>query len=40
MLTLDPYAARSCPVKTHNLFRPGLERPDPRPTLFLSLIHI
>ncbi|MGB7961340.1 MAG: TM0106 family RecB-like putative nuclease [Propionicimonas sp.] len=30
MLTLDPYAARSCPVKTHNLFRPGLERPAPR----------
>ena len=36
MLTLDPYAARSCPVKTHNLFRPGLERPDPRPTLFAN----
>lgn len=30
MLALDPYAARSCPVKTHNLFRPGLERPAPR----------
>ena len=29
MFTLDPYAARSCPVKTHNAFHPGMVRPDP-----------
>ncbi|MDO5286884.1 MAG: TM0106 family RecB-like putative nuclease [Actinomycetia bacterium] len=26
---LDAYAARSCPVKTQNLFLPGLQRPEP-----------
>jgi len=28
MFTLDPYAARSCPVKTHNAFHPGVVRPQ------------
>jgi len=28
MFTLDPYAARSCPVKTHNAFHPGIVRPE------------
>ena len=28
MFTLDPYAARSCPVKTHNAFHPGVVRPE------------
>lgn len=27
MFTLDAYAARSCPVKTHNAFHPGLHLP-------------
>ncbi|MGV8908846.1 MAG: hypothetical protein ACOH1Y_07670, partial [Propionicimonas sp.] len=27
MFTLDPYAARSCPVKTHNAFHPGMVLP-------------
>lgn len=27
MFTLDAYAARSCPVKTHNAFHPGLSAP-------------
>ncbi|MFT3860840.1 TM0106 family RecB-like putative nuclease [Micropruina sp.] len=27
MFTLDAYAARSCPVKTHNAFHPGLSVP-------------
>ena len=27
MFTLDAYAARSCPVKTHNAFHPGLSLP-------------
>jgi len=26
--TLDAYAARSCPVKTHHAFHPGMVRPD------------
>ncbi|MDO4717085.1 MAG: TM0106 family RecB-like putative nuclease [Propionibacteriaceae bacterium] len=29
MFLLDAYAARSCPVKTHNLFDPTMERPEP-----------
>lgn len=29
MFVLDAYAARSCPVKTHNLFDPTIERPEP-----------
>lgn len=29
MFTLDPYAARSCALKTHNAFHPGLVRPEP-----------
>ncbi len=28
MFTLDAYAARSCPVKTHNAFHPGLSVPS------------
>lgn len=28
MFTLDPYAARSCPLKTQNAFHPGLSRPE------------
>lgn len=28
MFTLDPYAARSCPLKVHHAFHPGLARPD------------
>ncbi|MFT4294702.1 MAG: TM0106 family RecB-like putative nuclease [Micropruina sp.] len=28
MFTLDAYAARSCPVKTHNAFHPGLTLPE------------
>lgn len=34
MLTLDPYAARGCPLKVHHRFHPGLVRPVPaeRPT--------
>jgi hypothetical protein len=28
MFTLDPYAARSCPVKTNNAFHPGVARPE------------
>ncbi len=27
MFTLDPYAARSCPLKVHHAFHPGLARP-------------
>ncbi len=27
MFTLDPYAARSCPLKVHHTFHPGLTRP-------------
>ncbi|MDO4783613.1 MAG: TM0106 family RecB-like putative nuclease [Propionibacteriaceae bacterium] len=29
MFLLDAYAARSCPVKTYNLFDPAVERPEP-----------
>ncbi|MCA0296488.1 MAG: TM0106 family RecB-like putative nuclease [Actinobacteria bacterium] len=34
MFTLDPYAARSCPLKVHHTFHPGLTRPvqAPAPT--------
>ena len=32
MYTLDPYAARSCPLKTHHAFTPGLARPQPAGT--------
>ncbi|MCC6497234.1 MAG: TM0106 family RecB-like putative nuclease [Propionibacteriaceae bacterium] len=28
MFTLDAYAARSCALKTHNAFHPGMERPE------------
>lgn len=28
MFTLDPYAARSCPLKVHNAFHPGMVKPD------------
>jgi predicted RecB family nuclease len=28
MFTLDPYAARSCPLKVHHAFHPGLTRPE------------
>ncbi|MFT4109264.1 TM0106 family RecB-like putative nuclease [Propionicimonas sp.] len=31
MFVLDPYAARSCPLKVHNAFHPGLARPDAAP---------
>ncbi|MGC3994004.1 MAG: TM0106 family RecB-like putative nuclease [Propionicimonas sp.] len=31
MFVLDPYAARSCPLKVHNAFHPGLVRPDAAP---------
>ena len=27
MFVLDAYAARSCPVKTHNAFHPGVQLP-------------
>jgi predicted RecB family nuclease len=30
LLTLDGYAARSCPVKTYNAFHPGIRRPPQR----------
>lgn len=29
MFTLDPYAARSCPLKTYHAFHPGMTRPEP-----------
>ncbi|MEZ5090717.1 MAG: hypothetical protein R2719_14000 [Micropruina sp.] len=29
MFSLDAYAARSCPVKTHNAFHPGFVLPTP-----------
>lgn len=29
MFTLDPYAARSCALKTHHAFHPGMVRPEP-----------
>jgi predicted RecB family nuclease len=32
MFTLDPYAARSCPLKVHHAFHPGLTRPAPNGT--------
>ncbi len=28
MFTLDPYAARSCALKTHHAFHPGLQKPE------------
>ncbi len=32
MFTLDAYAARSCALKTHNAFHPGMVRPEPADT--------
>ena len=32
MFVLDAYAARSCPVKTHNAFHPGLIQPTTEPS--------
>ncbi len=32
MFVLDAYAARSCPVKTHNAFHPGMVLPDTEPS--------
>ena len=33
MFTLDAYAARSCPLKVHHAFHPGLTRPAPTGTV-------